>query len=173
MATSPRKTLRRLLTQKKGLLLDISFGGKPQPRAVTLGPSGDVKHDPTAIPFPLPSSSVHTAICTHVLEYIPPDRWFAWWNELHRVMQPLGIVYCSGPYGGDESQGWLSDPTHRTRVVEQSFAWLDPRLPFYAQHETVGRAQPKPWHTLAIARVPGSHGTISYNSTMSCVKETR
>jgi hypothetical protein len=26
--------------------------------------------------------------------------------------------------------------------------------------------KPKPWHPLAIARVPGTHGTISYNVTL-------
>lgn len=160
------KRVRALLGKKKGLLLDISFGGTPQPRSVTLGPTGDLKHDPLTIPFPLPAHCVHTAVVTHVLEYLPPEHWFAWWDELHRVMQPLGIVYCSGPYGGDESQGWLSDPTHRTRVIEQSFAWLDPRLPFYAEHHTIGRLQPRPWFPLTIARVPGSHGTVSYNVTL-------
>lgn len=160
------KRIGALLKKKKGLFLDISFGGTPQPRSVTLGPSGDVKHDPRVIPFPLPAGCVHTAVITHVLEYLPPEHWFAWWDELHRVMQPLGIVYVSGPYGGDESQGWLSDPTHRTRVVEQSFVWLDPRMPFYTMHAAAGRSQPRPWHPLTVARVPGAHGTTSYNVTL-------
>lgn len=164
-----RLALRALLKKKKGLLLDISFGGKPQPRSVTLGPAGDIKHDPRIVPFPLPAGCVNTAVVTHVLEYLPPEHWFAWWDELHRVMQPHGVVYASGPYGGDESQGWLSDPTHRTRVVEQSFIWLDPRMPFYTMHEAVGRQQPRPWHPLAIARVPGAHGTTSYNVTLQKV----
>lgn len=162
-----KKTLKQLLAQKRGLLLDISWGGTPQPRSVTLGPNGDIKQSPIALPFKLPSNTVHTAIVTHVLEFLPPEHFFLWWDDLHRIMQNQGTVYVSGPYGGDESQGWLSDPTHKTRIVEQSFAWLDPRLPLYALHGELGRPTPKPWHTLAIARVPGTHGSISYNGTFS------
>jgi hypothetical protein len=155
--------VRKLLTKKKGLLLDISFGGTPQPRSVTLGPNGDIKHHPCSLPFPLPKASVHTAVVTHVLEYLPPEKFFAWWDEMWRVVQPEGLVYVSGPYGGDDSLGWLSDPTHRTRILEQSFAWLDPRTPLYAVHPSVGRKIPKPWWPLQLARVPGTEGTISYN----------
>jgi hypothetical protein len=161
-----RKESTRIVKKKGGILLDISLGGTPQPRSVSLAPQGDLKHDPRTIPWPLADHSVHTAVVTHVLEYLDPSEWFAWWDELHRVMQPLGVVYLSGPYGGDESQGWLSDPQHKTRVIEQSFAWLDPRLPYYKLHADVGRATPKPWHGLTLARVPGANGTISYNVVM-------
>jgi hypothetical protein len=166
-----KPNLAALLKQKKGLLLDISFGGTKQPRSLTLGPNGDVKHDPRVVPFPLPAGCVHTAVVTHVLEYLPPQQVFAWFDELARVMQPYGIAYLSGPYGGDESQGWLSDPTHQTRIVEQTFAWLDDRLPFYALHESVGRSKPRIWHTVSMARVPGAHGTTSYNCAIQIQPE--
>lgn len=162
-------TLKQLLAHKKGILLDLSFGGVTQARSVTLNPQGDIKQDPTTLPFKLPASCVHTAVVTHVLEFLDPTLFFAWWDELHRVMQVEGTVYVSGPYGGDESQGWLSDPTHRVRIVEQSFAWLDPLLPFYALHKDLGRPTPKPWRTLTVARVPGTHGTVSYNVALSKV----
>ncbi len=158
--------VRKLVEQKKGILLDISFGGTPQPRSVTLGPSGDVKHSPLDVPFPLPFECVHTAVATHVLEFLPQGMFFDWFDGLWRVVKPLGLVYVSGPYGGDDSLGWLSDPTHRTRVLEVSFAWLDPRTPLYALHESVGRKTPKPWHTLSVARVPGTESTISYNAVL-------
>lgn len=158
-----KPTPRQLLSSKKGILLDISFGGITQPRSVTMNPQGDIKQSPITLPFKLPSNCCHTAVVTHVLEFLSPQDFFHWWDELHRVMQVEGTVYVSGPYGGDESQGWLSDPTHRTRIVEQSFAWLDPLLPFYVLHKDLGRPTPKPWRTLTVARVPGAHGTISYN----------
>lgn len=161
---SPRT--RNLLTRKKGVMLDISFGGTPQPRSVTLGPNGDVKHHPCKVPFPLPKACVHTAVVTHVLEFLPPEQFFKWFDDLWRVMQPFGTVYVSGPYGGDESLGWLSDPTHQTRVMEQSFAWLDPRTPLYKLHPSLGRKTPKPWWPLQLARVPGTEGTISYNCAL-------
>ncbi len=167
-ANNPK--IAKVLAQKKGIILDISFGGTPQPRSVTMGPQGDIKHDPTEIPFPLPDGCVNTGIITHILEYIPQPRFFAWWDELWRVTQPYGVVYINGPYGGDESMGWLSDPQHITRIVEQSFAWLDPTTPMYALHPSLGRRTPKPWVAKATARVPGTYGTISYNVTLQKVE---
>ena len=160
------RSVEQLVKKRSGILLDICLGGKPQPNSVVMSPTGDVKHDPRKLPFPLPDRCCHTAVITHVLEYLEPDKFFAWWDELHRIMRPGGAVYVSGPYGGDESQGWISDPMHRTRVTEQSFAWLDPRLPFFIMHKDLGRKTPKPWTTVSVARVPGAHGTISYNVTM-------
>ncbi len=158
---SPR--IHTLVKRKAGILLDISFGGTPQPRSVTLGPTGDIRHDPRQLPFPLPDACVHSAVVMHVLEYLSPGSFFAWFDELWRIVQPFGSVYITGPYGGDESHGWLSDPTHLTRVLEQSFLWLDPRTPVFAQHASVGRQPPKPWWTMQLARVPGTESTISYN----------
>ncbi len=161
-----KQTVRQLLQAKKGLLLDLSWGGVTQPRSVTLNPHGDIKQAPTTIPFKLPSNVVHTAVVTHVLEFLPPHDFFKWWDELWRVMQVQGTVYVSGPYGGDESQGWLSDPTHQTRIVEASFEWLDPQFPWYALHKDLGRPTPKPWFRATASRVPGAHGTISYNCAL-------
>lgn len=162
--------ITKLIQRKKGLLLDISLGGTPQDRAVVMSPAGDVRHDPREYPFPLPDGCVNTAVVTHVLEYVNPQCFFEWWDDLWRVMQPNGVVYISGPYGGDDSQGWLSDPTHLTRVMESSFLWLDPRGPLYGLHASVGRPTPRPWHPLQMARVPGTHGSISYNVMLQAQK---
>lgn len=159
-----KAAIKKLLAKKSGLLLDISLGGTKQPRSVSL--VADLHHSPLKLPFPLPDACVHTAVITHVLEYVPPAQLFAWFDELWRVMQPHGTVYCSGPYGGDDSLGWLSDPTHQTRILETSFAWLDPRTPLYLLHRDLGRPTPKPWHPQAIARVPGTQGSISYNAVL-------
>lgn len=164
MRLSPR--VRTLVKRKAGILLDISFGGTPQPRSVTLSPKGDIPHRPLDLPFPLPNNCVHTSVTTHVLDYLPPERFFAWFDELWRITQPYGMAYISGPYGGDDSQGWVSDPQHRTRLVEASFAWLDPRTPLYGLHGDVGRQTPKPWWPLTLARVPGTQGSISLNATL-------
>lgn len=164
-------TVRKLVEKKKGILLDISLGGTPQERSVTMGPKGDIVHVPTRIPFPLPKECVHTAVVVHVLEFLCPELFFEWFDELWRVVKPLGLVYVSGPYGGDDSLGWLSDPTHRTRIMENTFAWLDPRTPLYGLHESVGRKQPRPWYTLNVARVPGTESTISYNAVLQKVQK--
>jgi len=157
------KRIQQMLVKKRGILLDISLGGVTQEGAVTMA---DLQHDPRTLPFPLPDGCVHTAVITHVLEYLPPSQFFAFWDEVHRIVRPKGSVFVSGPYGGDGSHGWLADPLHQTRVIEQSFAWLDPRLPFYEQAPTLGRAIPKPWHTVQVQRVPGTHGTYGYNVHM-------
>ncbi len=156
--------VRKLIRSRRGVLLDVSLGGTKQPRSLSL--LGDLQHSPLALPFPLPKETVHTAVVTHVLEYVTPALFFRWWDELWRVMQPHGTVYISGPYGGDDSLGWLSDPTHQTRILESSFAWLDDRTPLHQLHESLGRPTPKPWHPQAIARVPGTQGSISYNCVM-------
>jgi Methyltransferase domain len=165
----PRTSHTRLVAKKAGILLDCSLGGTPQANAVTFA---DLKASPLFVPWPLPDRSCHTIVITHVVEFLQPSQWFRFWNEVHRVLRLGGIVYCSGPWGGDESQGWLSDPTHQTRVVDQSFAWLDPRLPFYALHPTLGRPVPKPFHLLVSHRVPGENGTVSYNVTLRSVAPT-
>lgn len=162
-----------LIESKKGILLDISFGGQPQARSVTYGPHGDVKRDPTLVPLALPTGCVNTVIVTHVLEYLQPQSFFAWFDELHRIMQPDGIAYFSGPYGGDESFGWITDPSHVTRVVEETFHWFDPATPFYELHQKhLSRKTPAPWKIMTSARVPGPNGTVSYNVTMQAKKET-
>ena len=126
----------------------------------------ELGHDPRTLPYPLPTASVHTAVVTHLLEYLPPSQFFTFWDELHRVLRPKGVAYVSGPYGGDESFGWLSDPQHQTRVIEQSFAWLDPRLEFYQLHKNLGRPQPRPWWPMALSRIPGPNSTVGYNVTL-------
>lgn len=153
-----------VLKAKSGVKLDLSLGGTPEPNSVT--PS-EIGMDPLAIPFPLPTGSVHTAVFVHLLEYLDPRIFWDWMDELHRVMRPGGLVFASGPYGGDDSHGWVSDPTHRVRVVEQTFAWLDPRMPFYALHPTLGRKTPLPWHVVQARRAPGTHGTVSYEVVLS------
>lgn len=176
--------LDRLLAQKTGILLDVSLGGTPQPSSVTMQEvwaaiyprrksETSARHLLAApalrLPFPLPDACVHTAVVTHVVEYLDPRDFFAWWDELHRVLRPHGVVHISGPYGGDESSGWVSDPQHRVRVAEPTFAWLDHRTLQYGAHDSVGRTPPRPWEVVGVARVPGTFGTVSYNATLQTV----
>jgi hypothetical protein len=153
------KRAQAIVKRKAGILLDLSLGGTPQPNSVTCA---ELRMNPLKVPFPLPTASVHTCVATHILEFVDPTKVWRWFDELHRVMRPGGTVYFSGPYGGDESVGWVSDPSHRVRITETTFAWLDPRFPFAQQHGDMGRKQPKPWHVLQATRAPGTHGTTSY-----------
>lgn len=180
-----KRRIDALLRRRRGVLLDISLGGQPQPNAVTMQELWTTRrreHGITTaqarrvlppalrLPFPLPDQCVHTAVVTHVLEYLDPSQFFQWWDELHRVMRVGGIVHVSGPYGADDSAGWLSDPTHKTRIVEPTFAFLDPTAPPYQTHASVGRPTPKPWRVMAFSRVPATFGTYSYNVTLTAVE---
>lgn len=162
------KAVAKLLKARSGVLLDVSRGGTPQENALTFK---DLGRDPLALPWPLPDKCVHTAVVTHVLDYLPPEHFFSWMDELHRVMRTHCIVHGSGVYGGDDSAGWVSDPQHRTRVVESTFAWLDPRTPLYQlQKQERGRELPRPWHLAGFTRVPGTLGTIGYNFSLVAVE---
>lgn len=162
VATVSRR-VERLVRRKGGILLDVSLGGEPQANAVTFA---DLRHSPLDVHWPLADGAVHTAVVRHVLEFLDPAAFFRWFDELHRVLRPGGVAYISGPYGGDDGAGWVSDPTHRTRVVETTFAWLDPTTPLYERHGDTFRPTPKPWRTIVAARVPGSMGTVSYNAIL-------
>ena len=156
--------VRRHVERKKGVLLDVSLGGQPQPNSLTFK---DIGQSPLKLPWRLPDGCVHTAVVMHVLEFLKPEAFFSWFDELHRVMRPSGLAYLSGPFGGEESVGWLSEPQHRTRIIQETFAWLDDRSPVYQEfHASLGRAQPKPWRMVTWARVPGTLNTVSYNATL-------
>lgn len=175
-------SVTRLLQRKQGILLDISLGGQPQSGSVTMAEVWDAAPPgrrargrqlvPPALrlPFPLPDACVHTAVVTHVLEYLDPGAFFPWFDELHRVMRPHGLVHMSGPYGGDDSVGWIADPAHRTRIVESTFSWLDESTPIYKDgHASVGRPRPRPWRLAGFTRVPNTPGTYGYNATILAV----
>jgi hypothetical protein len=153
----------KVVKAKTGILLDVSLGGTAQPNSVTFA---DLKASPLKVPWPLKDGECHTAVVTHCLEFVEPTHIFRWFDELHRVMRPGGIVYLSGPYGGELGDGWLSDPSHRTRITERSFIWLDPRGPYWQNHADIGRQHPRPWQVLQATRAPGMNGTQTYNVVM-------
>jgi len=148
------------------VLLDLSLGGTQQANSLWLNPRGDIPHDPRVIPFPLPDHCAHSAVIVHLLEYLDQAIYYAWWDELWRVMRPGGIVYVSGPFGGDDSIGWLAEATHKIRIVDLSFGYLDPMLPPYLEHAAAGRIPPpKPWRVLMSSRAAGSVG-LNYEAQL-------
>ena len=161
----PRALAVRALRAKRAILLDVSLTGPPQTHAVWLAPSGDVPHDPRVLPWPLPSQCAHTAVVPHVLEYLDPATWDAWWTELHRVLRPKGRVYISGPYGGDLSVAWFDDPRHRMRITGEGLRHLDVRA---RTPEEQTRPLP-PWHVVSFTRLPVGGGRIHYNAILEAV----
>jgi hypothetical protein len=150
-----------LIRAKRGILLHVSLNGPGPPEALTLGPQGDLRHDPRQVPWPLPDHCAHTVVVPRVLEYVPKAHWFRVLEELYRVARPGAKVYLSGLYGTE--WGALQDPLHEVPIVEATFLHCDPAQPAWQRH------QPKTKLVqLAFTRVPGPEGT-HYN----CILEAR
>lgn len=69
-------------------------------------------------PIPLPDNSLDGAVAIHVLEHIGKQgemkEWFAFWEELYRVLKPGGTLEFISPYW-NSVWAW-GDPTH-VRVI--------------------------------------------------------
>lgn len=77
--------------------------------------------------IPLPDHSFHRAVAIHVLEHIGRQGytkvWFAFWEELYRVLKPNGELYFESPL---YSSVWCwADPGHARALSPQSFLYFD------------------------------------------------
>lgn len=77
-------------------------------------------------PIPLPDDSVHLVIAHHVLEHIgrqgETGEWFAFWEDLYRVMAPGARIQFDVPLA---SSVWAwADPTHCRALNEYAFLYL-------------------------------------------------
>jgi SAM-dependent methyltransferase len=86
--------------------------------------------------------SYDVAIATHLCEHIPHavkrngevrethGGWWAWWDELGRVLKPGGVAHILVPYGF--SRGGLMDPTHTRYLLPETFGYFhrNPDAPF-------------------------------------------
>ena len=93
-------------------------------------------------PWPLESDTYDVALASHILEHIPHGvirhgqleslvgGWWAWWEEVGRVLKPGGVIYCLVPYAF--SLSGMSDPTHTRYLTHQTFGYFmpDPTAPF-------------------------------------------
>ncbi len=75
----------------------------------------------------LPDDSIDMAIAWHVLEHIGRQgdvaEWFAFWEDLYRVLKPGGLIYGECPY---YTGIWAwSDPTHVRALSEHSFVFFN------------------------------------------------
>ena len=116
-------------------LYGIAHAGVPlTPEQVTfLTLDGDASVNPTLVcdlgndPIALPDDSVDLAVAMHVLEHIGVQgdtrQWFAFWEELYRVMKPDGILQFECPL---HSSVWAwADPTHVRGVSEYTFLYFN------------------------------------------------
>ncbi len=79
-----------------------------------------------AEPIPLPDDSVDIAVAEHVLEHIgrqgETGEWFAFWEELYRVLVPDGELRFQSPLY-DSVWCW-ADPTHTRALSPQALVYF-------------------------------------------------
>jgi SAM-dependent methyltransferase len=118
-----------------------------------------------AEPIPLPDNSVDVVVAWHVLEHIGQQgqtaEWFAFWEDLYRVLVPNGWVYGECPY---YSSLWAwSDPTHTRAISEHSFL-------FFAQDSY--RIQPSAISPYRIACDFGRLGLVNMPDGYAVISDT-
>lgn len=100
-------------------------------RVIRLDANPDVQPDLVcrlgAEPIPLDDDSVDLALAWHLLEHIgrqgETGEWFAFWQDLYRVLTPGGRMQFEVPLA---SSVWAwADPTHTRALNEYSFLYLN------------------------------------------------
>ena len=143
--------INALINEMSGIRLDIGCGQNKQDGFVGLDvrelPGVEIVHDVNVHPWPLPDECVLVAMCSHLVEHIPPTvitpdgstrfPFVEFMDELWRVMKPGGKVMISHPHG--TSQGFLQDPTHVNSLNEATWAYFDSDQGLYSLYK------PKPW----------------------------
>lgn len=77
-------------------------------------------------PIPLADNSVDEAVAIHVLEHIGKQgetgEWFAFWEDLYRVLKPGGLLAFESPL---HTSVWAwADPSHTRVLSPESFVYL-------------------------------------------------
>lgn len=77
-------------------------------------------------PIPLPDNSIDVAVAVHVLEHIghqgETSEWFAFWEDLYRVLKPAGELRFESPMY-DSVWCW-ADPTHTRALSPQALLYF-------------------------------------------------
>ena len=133
--------MKKAITAKTGIRLDIGAGENPQEGFVTMDrrklPGIDIVHDLEKFPYPLKDNSCLVIVGSHIIEHIKPWLTIDFFNELWRIMKPGGQLALSTPYAG--SPGFWQDPTHCNGFNEATFQYFDPDYPLWGIYKS------KPW----------------------------
>lgn len=150
-------SIEQLLKDRSGIQLDIGCGGYPQPGFVGLDirdlPGVDIVWDVNTHPWPLPDESVIRAICSHLVEHIPPVAYdfvekkthflfIEFMDEVWRILKPDAQFAIALPHG--YSPGQLQDPSHINASNEATWAYFDPLEP-NTQGLLYKIYKPNPW----------------------------
>ena len=111
--------------------LDIACGQNKQHgyKGIDIAGDADILHDLNEIPWPIKTSSVEEAFCSHYVEHIPHwrpgwerDGWWRFFDEVHRVMKTGAQIQIHHPYVKSDRAFW--DPTHVRFIHEVSWYYL-------------------------------------------------
>lgn len=111
--------------------LDIACGKRKQPgfKGIDIAGDADIVWDLEETPWPIRTSAVREAHCAHYVEHIPHwrpgwerDGWWRFFDELHRIMAPEGVVEIIHPYLMSPRAFW--DPTHTRFIHEVTWYYL-------------------------------------------------
>lgn len=114
------------------LRLDLACGQHPKEgfTGVDLWADGCERVDLLAFPWPWADGSVTEVHCSHFIEHIPmretaegQDLFFAFFDELHRVLVPGGKATVIWP--ALKTVRAFMDPTHRRFIPAESLLYLD------------------------------------------------
>lgn len=103
-------SVKSLLSEKGGVQLDIGCGANKQgPDYVGLDvrplPGVDIVHNILNYPWPLPDESVIRAVCSHLVEHIPPHPPDPRIRNLVKLLIDKGVITI------DEARDYLGDWT--------------------------------------------------------------
>jgi SAM-dependent methyltransferase len=126
---SPNGRLDELLASRAGIQLDIGCGATKQgPDYIGMDlrdlPGVDIVHDINMYPWPLPDDSVIRAVCSHLVEHIPPHPPDPRLRGLIHLLADKDVITY------DEAKDWLGewqDSTPRfIRFMDEVWRVLQP-----------------------------------------------
>jgi hypothetical protein len=158
--------IQELLAVASGIRLDIGCGENKQPGFVGMDvrelPGVDVVHDVNQHPWPLPDECALLAMCSHLVEHIPPvaigggGTWFpfmAFMDEVWRVLKSEASLLIVCPHA--MSIGYAQDPTHCNPCNEATWAYFDPSQELYQIY------RPKPWRIQTLSWNPSANVEVA------------
>lgn len=113
--------------------LDIACGQNKQKgfKGIDLAGDADIVWDLFNFPWPIKTSSVQEAYCSHFVEHIPhvlpgvdKDGFFAFFEEVQRILRKNGTIEIIHPFNRSDRAFW--DPTHQRFLNDVTWYYLDP-----------------------------------------------
>ena len=111
--------------------LDIACGQNKQQgfKGIDIAGDADILHDLNDFPWPVKTSSVQEAFCSHYVEHIPhwrpgfaKDGFWLFFEEAHRILRNEATIEIIHPYLKSDRAFW--DPTHVRFIHEVTWYYL-------------------------------------------------